>query len=82
MSFIIKINAYLVKICYLFQQFCQVVRHKPNKKQIIQYALSKLAITNYVRYNNHKFELDTLFTYYSLLLEISAEFDKHIVNSY
>lgn len=77
-----RINVYFIKVSQFLQQFCLVVRYKLGKEYIISDALSRLANANHARHNNLYFEVNTLFTYFAILMEISSDLIKHILNSY
>lgn len=49
---------------------------------IISDVLSRLATINRAGYDNLYFELNALFTYYAILIEISLELIKCIFDSY
>ena len=77
-----RMNVRLVRASQFLQQFCLVVRHKPEKKHIILDTLSKLASANRTRHDNLYSEFDVFFTYYATLVKISPDLIKRILNGY
>lgn len=71
-----------VRASWFLYQFCLVVRHKLGKKHIIPDALSKITSTNNTVYDNEYSELNSLFAYYTTLVEINLDLVKHILNGY
>lgn len=59
-----------------------MVCHKSGKEYIIPDTLSKLASTNHTRHDNLYFELYAIFTYHTILVEISSDLIKRILNDY
>lgn len=76
-----RMNVRLVKTSQFLQQFCLVVRNKPRKEHITSDALSRLASANRARYDNHYSKLNALFTYQVILVEISPDLVKRILDS-
>lgn len=77
-----RINVQLVKTSQFLKQFCLIVRHKPEKEQIIPDALSRLAIANNLGHDPKYSKLDVLFVYHTTLVQINADLVKRIFNSY
>lgn len=75
-------NIRLVRASQFFRQLRLVVRHKPGKEHIILDALSRLANANDTFHNNEYLGLDSLFAYYTTLVEINTDLIKHILDGY
>lgn len=59
-----------------------IVCHKPGKEHIILDALNGLAGTNSLGHNCEYAKLNTLFVYYTTLVQINSDHVKHIFNGY
>lgn len=59
-----------------------MVRYKPRKEHIILNALSRLASADHAEYDKVYSELDALFTYHAILVEISPNLIKRILDGY
>ena len=66
----IRLNLRLVQAFQFFQQFKLNVCHKPRKEHIILDALTRHASTNKGYPEAQHLELDALFTYNAILVEI------------
>ncbi len=58
------------------------MRHKPGKEHIIPDALSRLANANRASHDDLYSELDTLFMYHTILVEISPNLATRILDGY
>lgn len=56
--------------------------YKPGKEHIILDALSKLVSANSTGHNISYLELDTMFVYYTTLVEINLDLVVYILKSY
>lgn len=77
-----KINVCLIKAFQFLYQFCLVISHKFGKKHIIPDIQSRLASANFIGYNQINSKPDALFTYHTILVEISLDLIKHIFDIY
>lgn len=77
-----RINVCLIKAFQFLQQFRLVVCHKLGKEYIILDALSRLASINCDGHDNLYSKLDALFTYHVILVKISLNLIKRILNDY
>ncbi len=80
-----RMNVRLVRALQFLRQFFKLeIRHKPGKERIIPDALSRLAraYTNLSSLDPEYSELDALFTYTTILVDIHADFIKRIIDSY
>lgn len=59
-----------------------MVRHKPGKEYIISNMLGRPATANRAEYNKLYLELHAFFTYHAMLVEISPNLVKRILNGY
>lgn len=65
-----RLNLRLGRVSQFLQQFKLDVCHKPRKEHIISDGLSQLASTNIGQANPFYSELDVLFTYNIIFIEI------------
>lgn len=77
-----KMNVRLVKASQFLQKFYLIMHYKPGKEHIIPDVLNRLASTNRTKYNNHYSKLDTLFTYYTMLIKIRPKLIQCISDGY
>lgn len=59
-----------------------MVWHKPGEKNIIPNTLSRLANVNRAEYDKVDSEVDILFIYHAILVEISPDLIKRILDGY
>lgn len=77
-----RINIYLIRVSQFLCQFYLVVRHKPGKEYIILDMLNRLTNANNTINNNEYFELNSLFAYHTILIEINPDLVKDILDEY
>ena len=77
-----RLNLRLVRASQFLQQFRLDVRHKPEKKNIVPDALSRLANANSSSTDARHSELDALFLYNTTLVEIYPTLVSQILASY
>lgn len=77
-----RMNLRLIRTSQFLQQFKLDIRHKPIKKYIIPDALSCLASTNVGCVNSSYSELDALFIYNTILVEIHPSLVLKILAGY
>lgn len=77
-----RLNLRLVRVFQFLQQFKLKVRHKLGKEHIIPNTLSHLASFNTGYTDSQHSELDTLFTYSTMLVKLYPTLISRILASY
>ncbi len=77
-----RLNLRLIRASQFLQQFKLDVCHKPGKEHIIPDALSRLASANVGQADPSYSELDALFIYNAILVEIRPELISRILARY
>ena len=78
----VRLNLRLVRAFQYIQRFELDVRHKPEKRNVIPDALSRLASINNQSEPSGHVELDMLYVYTATLVEINNDFKRRIIKGY
>lgn len=75
-------NIWLVKASQFLQQFCLIIWYKSRIEHIIPDALSRPASIRNADHNLEYSKLNTLFFYYTILVEINLHLIEQILDNY
>lgn len=81
-TLMMRLNLRLVRVSQFLQQFILEVRHKLGKEHIIPDTLSRLTSSNTGQADPQHSELDALFTYNTMLVELHPTLISRILAGY